>query len=231
MSIVLNLKSNPLCMLFVEPHQTMEKIKDDLNATAVLPLMEQFYTIQGEGYHQGKASVFIRLGGCDVGCVWCDVKDSWDVTRHPQVPVTDIVAESMKYVAPICVITGGEPLMHNLNALCHALHAAGKRTHIETSGAHRLSGEWDWICLSPKKFKAPLPEVIAVADELKVVVYNKSDFAWAEQHAAMVNADCKLFLQPEWGKSDTVLPMMIDYVKQHPQWRISLQTHKYMNIP
>ena len=190
MSIVLNLKSNPLCMLFVEPHQTMEKIKDDLNATAVLPLMEQFYTIQGEGYHQGKASVFIRLGGCDVGCVWCDVKESWNAEVH-----------------------------------------AGKRTHIETSGAPRLSGEWDWICLSPKKFKAPLPEVIAVADELKVVVYNKSDFAWAEQYAAMVNADCKLFLQPEWGKSDTVLPMMIDYVKQHPQWRISLQTHKYMNIP
>ncbi|OWY21636.1 7-carboxy-7-deazaguanine synthase QueE [Sphingobacteriales bacterium UPWRP_1] len=193
--------------------------------------MEQFYTIQGEGAYQGSAAVFIRLGGCDVGCVWCDVKESWNAGNHPQTDITDIIRESGKYESEICVITGGEPLMHNLTALCTGLQKAGKRTHVETSGAHPLTGKWDWICLSPKKFKFPLPEVVAVANELKVVVYHPSDFAWAEQFAAKVPANCQLFLQPEWSKTNTILPLIVDYVKQHPKWQISLQIHKYMNIP
>lgn len=218
-------------MFFLKSLLTEDSHHNERLITATLPLMEQFYTIQGEGFHQGKASVFIRLGGCDVGCVWCDVKESWDADRHPKIPVIDIVTESLKYPSEICVITGGEPLMHNLNDLCLALQDAGKHTHLETSGAHPLSGNWDWVCLSPKKFKAPLPEISQMANELKVVVYNKSDFEWAEQHASKTNSDCLLFLQPEWGKSHIILPLIVDYVKQYPKWRISLQTHKYMNIP
>jgi 7-carboxy-7-deazaguanine synthase len=193
--------------------------------------MEAFYTIQGEGFYAGVPAYFIRLGGCDVGCVWCDVKESWDENAHPLFTIKEIVNQARKYPIGVVVITGGEPLMHNLDALTEELKQAGFRTHIETSGAHPLTGNWDWVCYSPKKFKKPLTEVAAAAHELKVVVYNKSDFQWAEQHAEMVNADCKLLLQPEWDKSDQVLPMIIDYVKANPQWRISLQTHKYMNVP
>lgn len=195
------------------------------------PVMEHFYTLQGEGVYTGQASYFVRLGGCDVGCVWCDVKESWDADKHPVMTTDEIVAEAGKHAGRIAVITGGEPAMHNLDALCNALHEAGFRTHIETSGAHPLSGSLDWITLSPKKFKAPLEECLAVANELKVVVYNKSDLKWAEQHAALVGDDCKLFLQPEWGKRDEVTPMIIDYIQQNPQWQLSLQTHKYINIP
>nr|WP_214447260.1 7-carboxy-7-deazaguanine synthase QueE [Flavihumibacter rivuli] len=193
--------------------------------------MEAFYTLQGEGFHQGKAAYFIRLGGCDVGCVWCDVKDSWDVSKHPQLTINDIVEEACQYPGRLAVITGGEPLMHNLDALTKALHEAGFQTNIETSGSSPLSGEWDWICLSPKKFKAPLPEVITHAHELKVVVFNKSDFAWAEKYAELVNPDCKLYLQPEWEKRDAMLPLIIDYIKAHPQWELSIQSHKYINVP
>jgi organic radical activating enzyme len=193
--------------------------------------MEQFYTLQGEGVYNGQAAYFIRLGGCDVGCVWCDVKESWDAAAHPQFTIEDIAAEAAKYPARIAVITGGEPLIYPLSALTAALRQYNFRIHYETSGAYSLSGNPDWITLSPKKFKAPLPEVAAHANELKVVVYNKSDFAWAEQHAAMVPADCVLLLQPEWSKHQQMLPLIIDYVKQHPQWRISLQTHKFMEIP
>ena len=193
--------------------------------------MESFYTIQGEGFHQGKAAYFIRLGGCDVGCVWCDVKDSWDAGKHPVLPVTEIVKAAAAYPARIAVITGGEPLMHNLDALCEALHQYKFHTHIETSGAYPLSGKLDWICLSPKKFKAPLPEVIAKADELKIVIYNKSDFAWAEKYAAQVAADCKLYLQPEWSKIAEMTPLIIDYIKAHPAWELSLQIHKYIQVP
>ncbi len=199
--------------------------------TDALPLMEQFYTLQGEGFHQGKAAYFIRLAGCDVGCHWCDVKESWDEAQHPLVRLDDMVANAAQYPAPIVVITGGEPLMHPLNALCDALHGIGKRTHLETSGAHPLSGTWDWICLSPKKFKLALPEVIAAAHELKVVVYNKSDFEWAMQYAALVRPDCLCYLQPEWSKASAMLPAMVEFVKQNPQWQMTLQTHKYMNIP
>ena len=207
--------------------------------TQQLPVMEHFYTLQGEGFHQGRAAYFIRLGGCDVGCVWCDVKDSWDAGAHPKFSVDEIVSFVADNAAPniagnrggLVVITGGEPLMHDLTQLTKELKQKGYETNIETSGAHPLSGTWDWICLSPKKFKAPLPEVIPFANELKVVIFNQSDFKWAEQYAAIVSPQCKLFLQPEWDKAGIVTPMIIEYIKQHPQWELSLQIHKYINVP
>ena len=199
--------------------------------TASLPVMEHFYTLQGEGFHQGRAAYFIRLGGCDVGCVWCDVKDSWDATKHPQLNIDDLVLHVEKTTAAIVVITGGEPLMHNLDELTDKLHTADLSTHIETSGAHPLSGNWDWICLSPKKFKAPLADILPLAHELKIVVFNESDFAWAEKYAALVSPACKLYLQPEWDKASTVTPLLIEYIKKNPQWELSLQIHKYINVP
>lgn len=196
-----------------------------------LPVMEHFYTIQGEGYYTGTAAYFIRLGGCDVGCVWCDVKESWDAAKHPVYAVNEMVKWVTDAGAKLAVITGGEPLLHQLDELTAALHEAGIQTNIETSASSPLTGSWDWICVSPKKFKAPLDEIVAQAHELKVVVFNKHDFAWAEQYAAKTNTNCKLYLQPEWDKSTQMLPLIIDYVKLHPKWRISLQTHKYMQIP
>jgi organic radical activating enzyme len=196
-----------------------------------LPVMEHFYTLQGEGFHQGRAAYFIRLGGCDVGCVWCDVKDSWDASKHPLFTIEELVQTVSQTPTKLVVITGGEPLMHNLDALTSALQQQGLETNIETSGAHPLSGSWNWICLSPKKFKAPLPSVVPAANELKVVVFNKSDFEWAEQYAALVSAECKLYLQPEWDKAAIVTPMIIEYIKQHPKWELSLQIHKYINVP
>lgn len=193
--------------------------------------MEHFYTLQGEGMYSGQAAYFIRLGGCDVGCVWCDVKDSWDASKHPVMTVEEITTVASANPGRIAVITGGEPAMHNLTAICQSLHDAGFRVHIETSGAHPLSGKLDWITLSPKKFKAPLEENMELAHELKIVVYNKSDFAWAEEHATKVGKQCKLYLQPEWSRIETMTPLIIDYIKQHPQWQLSLQTHKYINIP
>jgi organic radical activating enzyme len=196
-----------------------------------LPLMEHFYTLQGEGAHSGKAAYFIRLGGCDVGCVWCDVKDSWDAAKHPLVSIEEMSKLVALTQAPIAVITGGEPLLHNLDKLTEALQALNLKTHIETSGSSPLSGSWDWITLSPKKFKAPLPQVLSFANELKVVVFNQSDFDWAEKFALQVKEDCKLYLQPEWDQSEKMMPLIIEYVKQNPKWTISLQTHKFMQIP
>ena len=193
--------------------------------------MESFYTIQGEGFHQGRAAYFIRLGGCDVGCVWCDVKDSWDASKHPLISIDTLVQEIKKTPAKLIVITGGEPLMHDLTDLTKTLQQLGYETNIETSGSHPVSGSWDWVCLSPKKFKAPLPEVVPFANELKVVVFNTSDFDWAEKYAALVSPNCKLYLQPEWDKAATVTPLLIDYIKDHPQWELSLQIHKYINVP
>ncbi|MBX2946948.1 MAG: radical SAM protein [Cyclobacteriaceae bacterium] len=193
--------------------------------------MEDFYTIQGEGYFQGHAAYFIRLGGCDVGCVWCDVKESWDAAAHPQVSVSEMVDRAKSSGSNIAVITGGEPAMYDLTELTVALKAEGLRTHIETSGAYPLTGTWDWVCFSPKKFKAPVASVFAQSHELKVIIYNKSDFSWAEEFAEKVNSPCKLFLQPEWSREEEMLPLIIDYVKQNPKWRISLQVHKYMDIP
>jgi len=193
--------------------------------------MEDFYTIQGEGYFQGHAAYFIRLGGCDVGCVWCDVKESWDAAAHPQVSVSEMVDRAKSSGSNIAVITGGEPAMYDLTELTTALKAEGLRTHIETSGAYPLTGTWDWVCFSPKKFKAPDSSVFIQSHELKVIIYNKSDFSWAEEFAEKVNTSCKLFLQPEWSREKEMLPLIIDYVKQNPKWRISLQVHKYMDIP
>lgn len=197
----------------------------------MLPVMEHFYTLQGEGYHQGRAAYFIRLGGCDVGCVWCDVKESWDAHKHPELSVAFLLDEVKKTPAKLIVITGGEPLMHNLNNLTKKLQLNGFETNIETSGSSPLSGNWDWICLSPKKFKAPLPGVVSAANELKVVVFNKSDFNWAEKYALLVSKNCKLYLQPEWSKAQSITPQIIDYIKAHPQWELSLQIHKYINVP
>jgi len=193
--------------------------------------MEAFYTLQGEGFYQGRAAYFIRLGGCDVGCFWCDVKDSWDASQHPLLTIEHIIEEAKKNPGRLAVITGGEPLMHNLDELTNALHIAGFETNIETSGSYPLSGSWNWICLSPKKFKAPLPEILPVANELKVVVYNKSDFKWAEEYAAKVAPACKLYLQPEWSKDKEITPLIIDYIKANPRWELSMQLHKYINVP
>ena len=192
--------------------------------------MEHFYTIQGEGFHQGRAAYFIRLGGCDVGCVWCDVKDSWDASKHPLLSVEFLLNEIKNTSAKLIVITGGEPLMHNLDELTYTLQNAGLETNIETSGSSPLSGSWDWICLSPKKFKAPLPKVIPFANELKIVVFNKSDFKWAEEYAAQVAPTCKLYLQPEWSKEKEIIPLMVDYIKTNPKWEMSLQLHKYIGV-
>jgi len=205
--------------------------RSEKSGTVPLPVMEHFYTLQGEGYHQGKAAYFIRLGGCDVGCVWCDVKESWDAEKHPLLKIEDLLFNIEQTRAKLVVVTGGEPLMHNLDVLTAALQAKGFETNIETSGAHPLSGSWNWICLSPKKFKAPLPEILPLANELKVVVFNKSDLEWAEQYAALVSPGCRLYLQPEWDKASVVTPLIIDYIKQHPQWELSLQIHKYIHVP
>jgi hypothetical protein len=208
----------------------------ELTTGLSLPVMESFYTLQGEGAHQGKAAYFIRLGGCDVGCVWCDVKDSWDASKHPIVPIDAILTKMEAEIPhsgpkPIVVITGGEPLMHPLGPLSKALHKKGFVINIETSGSHPMSGEIDWICLSPKKFKAPLPEMLPLAHELKVVVFHPSDLQWAELHASQTNRHCKLFLQPEWEKKEQMLPLIIEYIKLHPQWQLSAQVHKYINVP
>jgi len=204
---------------------------DTATKTTTLPVMEHFYTLQGEGFHQGKAAYFIRLGGCDVGCVWCDVKDSWDAGKHPLRKIEDLIIEVKKNPGEIVVITGGEPLMHELTELTDQLHRANLKTHIETSGSSPLSGNWDWITLSPKKFKEPLEEVVVHANELKIVIFNKSDFAWAEKWAAKVSPQCRLYLQPEWSKASLVTPLIIDYIKAYPQWQLSLQVHKYINVP
>lgn len=193
--------------------------------------MEHFYTLQGEGFHQGKAAYFIRLGGCDVGCVWCDVKESWNAEKHPKYEVGSLISEVGKTPAEIVVVTGGEPLMYNLNELTKELQSAGLKTHLETSGVYPLSGAWDWICLSPKKFKAPLPEIIPQAHELKIVVFNKSDFEWAEKYAALVSSHCKLYLQPEWDKTTEITPLIIEYIKANPKWELSLQIHKFIHVP
>ena len=193
--------------------------------------MEMFYSLQGEGYHQGKAAFFIRLAGCDVGCVWCDVKESWDANKHPHLSIDEIVNAALAHPSKIAIVTGGEPLLHVLDPLTNALKTAGFQTHIETSGSSPLSGQWDWICLSPKKFKFPLEESVAASSELKVVVFNKSDIDWAESFEKRVSPNCKLYLQPEWDKADTMTPLAIDYIKAHPHWELSAQLHKYIQVP
>jgi 7-carboxy-7-deazaguanine synthase len=216
--------------------QTLEEIltveqNKELESGTSLPLMEEFYTIQGEGFHSGKAAYFIRVGGCDVGCHWCDVKESWDATLHPLTKTDLIVEHASQYSAKAVVITGGEPLTYNLDYLTSELKKRSIETYLETSGAYKLSGQWDWICLSPKKTMKPLEEIFRMADELKVIIYNKHDFKWAEENAIKISPSCKLFLQPEWSKRNEVMPLITDYVMKNPKWNISLQIHKYMGVP
>lgn len=209
----------------------IKDVKQDLVSQGLLlPLMEEFYTIQGEGFHKGTAAYFIRLGGCDVGCHWCDVKESWNAALHPPTAVDTIVNNAEKYSKTI-VITGGEPLMWDMGPLTAQLKSRGLQVHIETSGAYNLSGTWDWICLSPKKMKLPTPEVYKKADELKCIIFNKDDFRFAEEQALYVSENCILYLQPEWSRRDKMVPLIVDYVMANPQWKVSLQTHKYLNIP
>ncbi len=208
----------------------LEQDRIRIKKGTLLPLMEAFYTLQGEGYHKGSAAFFIRIGGCDVGCHWCDVKESWDANLHPPTPIEHIVTQAKQYSDTV-VVTGGEPLMWNMDPLCKALHGQGMQVHIETSGAYALTGTWDWFCLSPKKNKRPLQAAYDYADELKVIIYNKDDFKFAEEQAAQVATNCKLFLQPEWSRREKVMPLIVDYVLANPKWKASLQTHKYLNIP
>lgn len=207
-----------------------QEIQTAIDKGEMLPLMEEFYTIQGEGYHTGKAAYFIRIGGCDVGCHWCDVKESWNAEIHPPTSVAHIVENVSKYSETV-VVTGGEPLMWDMSLLTQKLKDNNKRVHIETSGAYALTGTWDWICLSPKKNKLPTETVYAAANELKVIIHNKHDFVFAEEQATKVNGNATLFLQPEWSKREEMTPLIVDYVMNNPKWRISLQTHKFLNIP
>ena len=206
-------------------------ISDQLKKGLSLPLMEDFYTLQGEGYHTGKPAYFTRIGGCDVGCSWCDVKESWNATLWPLTRTDDIIKRVETCPAKSVVVTGGEPLMYNLDYFCKELKKRDFKTFLETSGSHPLSGEWDWICLSPKKYRPPLIDICTKADELKVIIQSNGDFDWAEKNAEKVNKGCKLFLQPEWSKVDTIMADLVEYVKKNPKWRISLQSHKYMRIP
>lgn len=208
----------------------MTEVEEKVGKGLMLPLMEEFYTIQGEGYHKGTAAYFVRIGGCDVGCHWCDVKESWNAKLHPPT-ATNLIVENAKKYSNTIVVTGGEPLTWDMGPLTSMLKEQGLQVHIETSGAYPLTGVWDWICLSPKKLKLPTSEVYEKANELKVIVYNKDDFRFAEEQAAKVNKDCILYLQPEWSKRDMVVPKIVDYVMENPKWKVSLQTHKYLNIP
>jgi len=211
--------------------ETKQQNKTLLELGLELPLMEEFYTIQGEGFHAGKPAYFIRIGGCDVGCHWCDVKESWDASLHPLTAVDLIVENAIKYPAKAVVITGGEPSIYNLDYITKQFKTKGIETFIETSGAYLLKGDLDWVCLSPKKTNPPLIVNYSKANELKIIIHSKNDFDWAEFNAKQVKPECKLFLQPEWSKSKEMMPLIVDYVMANPKWNVSLQTHKYMNIP
>lgn len=201
-----------------------------LDSGEILPVMEAFYTIQGEGHYSGSPAYFIRVGGCDVGCHWCDVKESWDANLHPATSTDSIVEQAIAYSNTV-VITGGEPLNWNMDYITQKLHEKGARIHIETSGSSNVSGHWDWICLSPKKTKLPVDEIYPMANELKMIIHNKSDFEFAKQQGAKVSKNCILLLQPEWSKREKMMPLITDFVMENPEWKVSLQTHKYMNIP
>ncbi len=212
--------------------KTKNPVQDQLlDEGKMLPIMEEFYTIQGEGFNAGEAAYFIRIGGCDVGCRWCDVKESWDTGLHPLTSTDSVVHNALQHPSKAVVVTGGEPLMYNMNFLCDKLKENGVKIYLETSGAYPLSGSWDWICLSPKKNSFPVGNITQKTNELKVIIFNESDLAWAEQSAAQVHDDCVLFLQPEWSRAKYMTPVIIDYVMKYPRWKISLQSHKFMNIP
>lgn len=196
-----------------------------------LPVMERFYTLQGEGRYAGQAAYFIRLSGCDVGCHWCDVKESWDISEDQYVETDDLVTEVRDAQAKIVVITGGEPFTHDLSVLTFKLQCLGIKTHVETAGVFPITGKWNWICLSPKKFKPALPQYFALADELKVIVYNHSDLEWAEQQRSKLNSTALTYLQAEWSKAPELSPVLVNYIKNNPEWILSIQTHKYLAIP
>jgi len=202
-----------------------------LNEGRLLPVMEEFYTLQGEGFHTGQAAWFIRIGGCDVGCHWCDIKESWDASKYAPVNVDQIIENVASCPAKAIVVTGGEPLLYNLDYLCEGLKSKGITTFLETSGSVPVSGIWDWICLSPKKDAPPLDNIYVLANELKVIIETPADFDWAEKNAMKIKEDCKLYLQPEWSVSEYMTPLIIQYIKDHPGWKISLQSHKFMGIP
>lgn len=204
---------------------------DILNGGRLLPLAEDFYTIQGEGYHTGKPAYFIRLGGCDVGCRWCDAKQAWNPNLFPPVEVDSIIERAASYPAKAIVITGGEPTLYPLDYITSELKKRGLEIFLETSGAHELSGVFDWICLSPKRNQPPVESIFPLADELKMIIETVDDFEWAEQNAAKTARHCRLYLQPEWSKFSEIVPEIVEYAKEHPQWNISVQTHKYMHIP
>lgn len=204
--------------------------KEQIEKGLLLPLMEEFYTLQGEGYHSGKAAYFVRIGGCDVGCHWCDVKESWDASMHPATSTDEIVKNVLKYSDTV-VITGGEPLQWNMDYLTKQLHKNKCKIHVETSGAFPISGTWDWICLSPKKNKLPMPDIYKKANELKVIIRTKQDFIFAEKQANLVSKDCILYMQPEWSVRDKIVPLITDYLMKNPKWKVSIQMHKYLNIP
>jgi len=207
-----------------------KEIQNLVSSGEMLPLMEEFYTIQGEGYHKGTAAYFVRIGGCDVGCHWCDVKESWNAELHPPTGIKSIAENASNYSNTV-VVTGGEPLMWNMGPLTSMFKKKGMQVHIETSGAYSLTGTWDWICLSPKKNKLPQLEIYKVAQELKIIVFNKDDFRFAEEQSVLVNENCILYLQPEWSNREKMIPLLVDYVMKNPKWKVSLQTHKYLNIP
>ena len=201
-----------------------------LKSSSLIPIMESFYSIQGEGFHSGKPAYFIRLSGCDVNCHWCDVKESWEISKEQYTSIDDIVNEVIKTSTDLVVITGGEPLMHDLSDLTKALKSEGKNIHIETSGTHPITGDFDWICFSPKKFKKPLEIFFSISDELKIIIYNKSDLQWAEELSHKVNENTQLIMQPEWSREELISPLILEYIKLNPKWRISVQTHKYLNV-
>jgi len=209
----------------------LEQESTNFDSGKVLPLVEDFYTIQGEGFHSGKPAYFIRIGGCDVCCNWCDVKISWNSKFHPAVDTDEIIRKALQTPAKAVVVTGGEPFIYQLDYLCTELKRNGISTFVETSGSHPHSGIWDWICLSPKKNKPPLEAIFPLANELKVIIEKDLDFSWAEENRKNISPDCKLFLQPEWSVYESIISKVADYVMLHPDWNISLQSHKFMHIP
>jgi len=219
-----------LCLLNKPEYNNLEQ-NDLFESGNALPIVEEFYSLQGEGYHTGKPAYFIRIGGCDVCCSWCDVKVSWDPKIHPTGTIEQIIAKATSYPAKAVVVTGGEPFIYDLTLLCAELKSKGFDTFVETSGSHPITGQWDWICISPKKNKAPLNDSLKHADELKVIIDKKLDFKWAEQNAAKVPESCRLYLQPEWSVYNEIVEDVVEYIKNHPQWNISLQAHKFMHIP
>ncbi len=209
----------------------MKQQEEQFSSGKLLPVMEEFISLQGEGIKTGTAAYFLRVGGCDVGCYWCDVKESWDASLHPLVQTEDVISRIKESGMQTVLITGGEPLLYPMDYLCQQLKDIKVNRFLETSGSEKLSGEWEWICLSPKKNAPPFPEIYSKANELKVIITSPSDLAWAESEAKKVNPNCEILLQPEWSKRNEITPILVSYIIENNQWKLSLQAHKYINIP